>query len=97
MRLAVVSDVHGNTRALQAVVTDLKIVSPDLVVHGGDLIASGFRNADVIDRVRDLGWPGVQGNTDEMLWRPDKVAELAARVPGLREPMQHVVAPVTWP
>jgi predicted phosphodiesterase len=91
MRIAVVSDIHGNMRALEAVVADLKTVSPDCVVHGGDLIASGFRNADVVDRVRDLGWPGVQGNTDEMLWRPDKVAELRDRVPGLREPLQQVL------
>jgi hypothetical protein len=60
-------------------------------VHGGDLIASGFRNVETIDRIQELGWPGVQGNADEMLWRPDKVAEIVARVPDLREPLQQVL------
>jgi putative phosphoesterase len=75
MRVAVVSDIHGNLTALDAVIADLKNVSPDLIVHGGDLLGSGARRAEVIDRIRDLNWPGVRGNADEMLWNPDRVAE----------------------
>ena len=75
MRVAVVSDIHGNLTALDAVVADLKQVSPDLIVHGGDLVGSGARPAEVVDRLRDLGWPGVQGNAEEMLWNPDRVAD----------------------
>jgi predicted phosphodiesterase len=67
MRVAVLSDVHGNLAALEAVISDLKSVTPDLVLQGGDLGASGYQAAEVIDRVRELGWPSVQGNTDEML------------------------------
>jgi putative phosphoesterase len=79
MRIAVVSDVHGNLSALEAILRDLDRTSPDLVVNGGDLVASGSSSAEVIDRVRGLGWPGVVGNTDEMLWRPELVeATLAA-------------------
>jgi putative phosphoesterase len=73
MRIAVVSDVHGNLSALEAILRDLKRTSPDIVVSGGDLVSSGSSPAEVIDRVRGLGWPGVVGNTDEMLWRPDLV------------------------
>jgi putative phosphoesterase len=75
MRIAVVSDIHGNLTALDAVIADLKEVSPDLVVHGGDLLGGGARQAEVVDRIRDLDWPGVRGNTDEMLWNPDRAAE----------------------
>jgi putative phosphoesterase len=71
MRIAVVTDVHGNLSALEAVIADLTRVAPDVVVHGGDLVAMGHRPADVLDRVRERGWPGIQGNTDEMLWRPE--------------------------
>jgi putative phosphoesterase len=74
MRVAVVSDIHGNFTALEAVIADLKSVSPDLVVHGGDLLGGGVRQAEVVDRIRDLGWPGVFGNADEMLWNPDRLA-----------------------
>jgi putative phosphoesterase len=83
MRVAVVSDVHGNLTALDRVIEDLKQVSPDLIVHGGDLVGSGAWPAEVVDRIRDLNWPGVQGNTDEMLWNPDRVAEYF-RAPALQ-------------
>jgi predicted phosphodiesterase len=75
MRIAIVSDIHANLTAFEAVLADLKQVSPDLIVQGGDLVGSGSRPADVVDRIRDLGWPGVYGNTDEMLWNADVVAE----------------------
>jgi putative phosphoesterase len=75
MRVAVISDIHANLTALEAVIADLKQVSPDLVVHGGDLVGSGARPAEVVDRVRQLGWPGVQGNAEEMLWNPARVAD----------------------
>ncbi|PYU57499.1 MAG: YfcE family phosphodiesterase, partial [Acidobacteria bacterium] len=68
MRVAIVSDIHGNRRALEAVVADLQQIAPDVVVHGGDLAAGGAHPAEIIDQVRSLGWPGVRGNTDEMLW-----------------------------
>lgn len=84
MRVAVVSDVHANLTALEAVIADLKQAGPDLVVHGGDLVGSGAHPAEVIDRVRDLGWPGVQGNSDEMLWNAERVAEYF-RPPALQQ------------
>ena len=36
VRLAFVSDIHANLSALEAVTVDLRTVSPDLVIHGGD-------------------------------------------------------------
>jgi predicted phosphodiesterase len=81
MRVAIVADIHGNQRAFQAVLADLQQVAPDLVVHGGDLAAGGAHPAEIIDQVRALGWPGVRGNTDEMLWAPERVAEYAATNP----------------
>ena len=83
MRVAIVSDIHGNRRAFQAVLADLQQVAPDLVLHGGDLAAGGAHPAHIIDQVRSLGWPGVCGNTDEMLWSPQSLAEFAARQPKL--------------
>lgn len=75
MRIAVVSDIHANLTALDAVIADVRETGADLVVHGGDLVGGGPRPAEVIDRVRDLKWPGVYGNTDEMLWMPHRVSE----------------------
>lgn len=84
MRIAVLSDVHGNLTALEAVIADLEHVSPDLIVQGGDLPAGGYRPAEVVDRIRELGWPGVVGNTDEMLWDASGLRALMSRVPALR-------------
>jgi putative phosphoesterase len=98
MRIAVVSDIHGNLTALEAVLRDLRSTRPDLVVHAGDLVANGSSPAEVIDIVRDLNWPGVYGNTDEMLWRPERLQELAAKTPerhGLRRVLFQFMAPAT--
>jgi len=81
MRVAIVSDLHGNRRAFEAVLDDLQQVAPDLILHGGDLAAGGAHPADTIDQIRSLGWPGVRGNTDEMLWSPESLAEYAAANP----------------
>jgi predicted phosphodiesterase len=67
MRVAVVSDIHGNLGAFRAVLADLRLVAPDLVVHGGDLAYGGTHPAEMIDQIRSLGWPGIRGNTDEMM------------------------------
>src|SRR6266704_3553601 len=83
MRVAIVSDIHGNRRAFQAVVADLRQVTPDLVLHGGDLAYGGAHAAEIVDQVRALGWPGVRGNTDEMVWAPESLAEFAATTPKL--------------
>ena len=38
------------------------------------MVGGGPRPAEVIDRLRDVSWPGVYGNTDEMLWMPERVS-----------------------
>ena len=73
MRIAVVSDIHGNRTAFEAILADLRETSPDLILHGGDLADSGSSPVEIVDRIRDLGWPGVAGNTDEMLFRPESL------------------------
>lgn len=83
MRVAVVTDIHGNQRALRAVLADLKHVAPDLILHGGDLVFGGTRPAEIIDEIRSLGWPGVLGNTDEVLWTQERMTGMVATHPKL--------------
>ena len=85
MRIAVVSDIHANRTAFEAVLADLRQTSPDLVFHGGDLADSGSSPAEIVDRIRDLGWSGVAGNTDEMLFRPESLSEFASQSPQLQQ------------
>lgn len=79
MRIAVISDIHGNLTALEAVLADLRTQAPDLVLHGGDLADSGSSPVEVFERIRDPGWAGVFGNTDEMLVRPAALEAFAAQ------------------
>ncbi|HXA84409.1 MAG TPA: metallophosphoesterase, partial [Candidatus Dormibacteraeota bacterium] len=51
MRIAIISDIHGNLTALDAVVADLRQQKPDLVLHGGDLPYGGSHPAEVMDCV----------------------------------------------
>jgi predicted phosphodiesterase len=84
MRVAIVSDIHGNRTAFEAVLADLRHTSPDLILHGGDLAHGGANPAEIVDRIRDLGWQGVVGNTDEMLFMPEVLKENANPSPELQ-------------
>jgi putative phosphoesterase len=98
MRIAIVSDIHGNLTALNAVVADLRHQKPDLVFHGGDLPYGGSDPAEVIDCIVHEGWQGVLGNTDEMLWDTTARAELEASAPKLKSLFKvlfEVCGPVT--
>lgn len=66
-RVAVLSDIHGNLPALDAVVADIAAQAVDEVLVGGDLVGRGPQGSRVIARVRELGWPSVRGNHEEYL------------------------------
>ena len=98
MSFALVSDIHGNLSALEAVVADIRRRGVELVLHGGDLALMGPRPAEVVDRIAELGWAGVVGNTDELLWDPGEHDRQLARAPKLATLLGllfDVYAPVT--
>lgn len=67
VRLAVLSDLHGNDAALEAVLPEIERARPDFVAVAGDLVFNGPEPGAVIARVRRLEENGaaiVQGNTD---------------------------------
>jgi putative phosphoesterase len=84
MRIAIISDVHGNLTALEAVMADLRQQKPDIIFHGGDLATAGCNPAEVIDLIADAGWAGVLGNTDEMLWDDGGLRAMAASAAKLK-------------
>lgn len=89
MRIAIVSDIHGNRSAFEAVLADFRQTAPDLILHGGDL-ADGSSPVEIVDQIRRLGWQGVAGNTDEMLSTPETFEEFAKQSPKL-QPLWAVV------
>ncbi len=91
MRLAVISDIHGNLVALEAVLADLEAAGgADLTWCLGDLAAFGPRPAECVARIRGrelwhevegygtvIGYHAVPGN-DESFLRPETSVEEAA-------------------
>jgi len=66
-RLAVLSDVHGNLAALEAVRKAVKKEKPDAILLAGDLVLNGPDPVATLDAVREMEAAGtlvVQGNTD---------------------------------
>jgi predicted phosphodiesterase len=67
MRIGLISDIHGNLVALDAVLAELDGAGADQIICLGDLAVLGPQPADVIDRIRERGIPTVCGNTDAWL------------------------------
>ena len=66
--VAVISDIHGNVAALNAVLEDLQSQPFDRLVVAGDLVLSGPRPAESLDTIRNLGVPTIYGNTDLLVF-----------------------------
>jgi putative phosphoesterase len=96
MRIAIVTDVHGNRFAFDAVLRDLRDASLDLVLHGGDLPHGGSAPIEIVDQIRDLGWPGVCGNTDEMLFDPQSLEDFAGNRPRMPELFAAIREMAAW-
>jgi putative phosphoesterase len=66
-RIAVLSDVHGNVVAVEAVRKALKKEKPDVTLIAGDLVMNGPEPGATVDAIREMEREGaivVQGNTD---------------------------------
>lgn len=68
MRIAVISDIHGNLAALKAVGADFVALGVDAVVNLGDLLSGPMDPAGVADWLRDFDYPTVRGNHDRHLY-----------------------------
>jgi len=64
VRLAVISDIHGNMPALEAVLADIAARRVDAAYHLGDLVGYGPWPNEVVERIRAEGIAGVAGNYD---------------------------------
>jgi predicted phosphodiesterase len=70
LRIAFISDPHGDLVALRKVIGDLAVAGPvDVVLIGGDLAQGGAQPAEVVDEIRTRGWRSVRGNSDDFLVR----------------------------
>ena len=64
MRIALISDIHANLPALEAVLRDIDKIGVDAIYHLGDLVGYAPWPNEVIDLIRSKAIPGVAGNYD---------------------------------
>jgi len=67
MRIAVISDIHGNLRALDAVIADIRRRGADGTVNLGDCVAGPTWPRETCERLADLRFPTVRGNHDRWI------------------------------
>jgi len=87
-RLAVLSDVHGNLVALEAVRNAIAREKPDAVLVAGDLVMNGPDPAGSVDALRAMEADRaliVQGNTDIAVADGDLAAAFPWMLEGIPE------------
>ncbi|WP_435736287.1 metallophosphoesterase family protein [Cellulosimicrobium sp. PMB13] len=77
-RLAVISDVHGNLSALEAVLADAASRGVTRIVNLGDDVGKGPRGSAVEDRCHEVCEVNVRGNWDDFLprWADESAPEM---------------------
>jgi predicted phosphodiesterase len=67
MRIAVLSDIHGNLAALEAVLADVKDRGADVIVNLGDLVSGPLQPRETAERLMELSLPTISGNHERQL------------------------------
>ena len=93
MRIAVISDVHSNLHALDAVLADAGSV--DAIWHLGDVVGYGPDPDGVVDRLASRGAIGVRGNHDLAACGGDEIEWFNADARSAMEWTRRVSAPAT--
>lgn len=84
-RIAIVSDIHGNMTAWEAVLNDIRSRGLKRIFCLGDLVGKGPDPVQVVDRVKETCEQVVRGNWDELVavnrdnenftWQADKLGQ----------------------
>lgn len=67
MRVALISDQHGNDVAFRTVADDIERIGVDRVVCLGDVVQGGAQPAETLDRLASLECDTILGNADAFL------------------------------
>jgi predicted phosphodiesterase len=74
MRIAAISDIHGNLGALDAVLADIERRGADLTVNLGDMLSGPLLPRETAERLMALDLPSIGGNHERQLLAPDRDA-----------------------
>ncbi|MBZ0281352.1 MAG: metallophosphatase family protein [Anaerolineae bacterium] len=72
MRIALISDIHGNGVGLEAVLDDIRKARIDRMICLGDVATLGPQPHEVTKRLRELNCPGITGNHETDLFTPER-------------------------
>ena len=67
MKFAIISDIHGNLLALQAVLTDIARQGADQTVNLGDILSGPLQPAETADLLMAQDFPTIRGNHERQL------------------------------
>jgi putative phosphoesterase len=67
MRIAVMSDIHGNLWALDAVLADIARRNVDMTVNLGDILSGPLLPAETAERLMPLALPTIRGNHERQV------------------------------
>lgn len=67
MKIAVISDIHGNVAALDAVLAHAAARQVDQIVNLGDICSGGLFPRETADRLMPLGFPTIRGNHERQI------------------------------
>jgi len=75
MKIAAISDIHGNLAALEAVLADIHDRGADLIVNLGDILSGPLQPAETADRLMPLRFPTISGNHERQLltFKPEQM------------------------
>lgn len=76
MKIAFISDIHGNATALEAVLADIEKKQADKIVVLGDICYRGPEPKRSLDMVRNLDTDVIRGNADDWVYRGIKEGEV---------------------
>ena len=93
MKLAVISDIHGNLFALEKVLEDIEHEKCDNIVCLGDLAMAGPEPDKTVELVKQMDWDVVQGNTDKMIveFNEDMYNALKGQIPIMANALRNDV------
>jgi putative phosphoesterase len=74
MKIAAISDIHGNLGALDAVLADISRRSADVIVNLGDILSGPLQPRETAARLMALGLPTIRGNHERQLLAADRNA-----------------------
>lgn len=80
MKVAFISDIHGNAVALEAVLKDIETKNVDKIIVLGDICYRGPEPKRALDMIRSLDTTVIKGNADEWIVRGIQEGEVPAKV-----------------